>query len=84
MPRTSTMSDYYQTTDAVDSEIGSLQTTCVITVDSDDSDYAQMFNDEIAANADALVRAEQMAPRGDEIERLLQRFPVPQEWWDEG
>jgi len=83
MPRTSTMSDYCQATDDFGFELGSFQATYVITVDSDDERFAQMLQDETAADAAALQRAEQLAPRGEALERLLQRFPAPQEWWDE-
>lgn len=30
----------------------------------------------------ALARAEEMAPRGDELQRLLDKFPCPPEFWE--
>ena len=83
MPRTSTMSDYYQATDEFVYEFGSLQTTCVINVDSDEESFARLLNDEIAADAAALDEAGQLMPNGAALRDLARRFPAPQEWWDE-
>ena len=35
------------------------------------------------ARSEALDRAELLAPRGEELDRLVTRFPAPQEFWGE-
>lgn len=84
MPTTTTRADFCKSTASYAVGLEAVEEGCTIEFETDDQEYVRMLNDEIAAEAAALARAEQMAPRGQEIERLLQRFPAPQEWWDEG
>lgn len=82
MPTTTTRSDFLQSTASYAVGFDQSQGNCVIKFETDE-EFARFLSTEIAADVIALQRAEQMAPRGDALERLLQRFPAPQEWRDE-
>jgi hypothetical protein len=82
MPRTTTIPDFYSSTASFTCEIDPSEESCVFKIETDEG-FAKMLCDSIADDAAALLRAEHLAPRGEALERLLQQFPAPQEWWDE-
>ena len=55
----------------------------LIQTESVGDSFARELQNEAAADAAAMARAKLIAPRGEALQRLLKKFPVPQEWWDE-
>ena len=82
MPTTTTRPDFLQSTASYAVAFDQSQGNCVIKFESEE-EFARLLSREIAADAAARERAEQIMPRGEALRTLVARFPAPQEWWDE-
>lgn len=83
MPTATTRPDYYNSTATSAVATYQFEEVCYIEYRNDEDEFERLLNDDMAADAAALAEAEQLMPSEQALRDLANRFPAPQEWWDE-